>query len=260
MERLHMRIKQSPCSEVLLQTFLSYLYTLPSEYSSTEKALESLNIAEQSCRDKQPTVERALESLTVSEHKVEHDEDEETLIDCDFVCRANKLHILYDLKGKKFTDDLDKLIIEWEQRESNPTMEAAVWGCKGTALSRLGNPQYDEGIMCFTEAIRLDEHNAYWFYGKALLMGRLRRERQGHKHRPSLEEYNLWKYATELSSNPVYMSNIAYSVAEFVKGTPYNASTDAKIEESITFATKALKHAGNNHEIYRQCAKVYKWV
>ena len=215
--------------------FLSYLHTRPSANMSTDTALACLKQAEE------------MEASFLC-------------VNCEFVLRANQLHVL-NIKGEVHKEKLAMLLKEWEDRKQTPPKEAGVWGTKAITLSRLGLPSYEKAIGYFEQASELDKENAQWYFGKALLTGRIRRVKQGARQRPSKEELQLFDMANKITKgNSVYLAGYAYALAEFVKNCRRKTRlTTERKQKSLTLVSEALQHAGNSHETYRQCAKVYRW-
>ena len=171
-KRLQNDLNISPNISITSLAFLSYLHTLPSTNMSTDTALECLT-------------------------KVTQIDIDRSSVKCDFVIRANKLHICY-LKGDvHHQDELALLLKEWEDRKENPILEAGVWATKAITLSRLGMSSYEKAIIHYNQASELEKENAHWYFGSAFLIGRIRRDRKGTEEPPSEEELRLWETANQ---------------------------------------------------------------
>ena len=224
-------------------TFLSYLYLKLHQLSESQD------------------IQKALEYMEKAEKK-NKEIDSTFLVRSDHVVLSCKLHLSNEEKQIKMEEDLNDLIKY--QSSLDDHSRAAISGLKGLAISRLGNPKYEEAIALFKKARELDVTNPNWSYGIALYSGRRSREMEGLQNCIDQDVLDMWDETCTLSNlnQPRYLADYAFVL--FESSVSFKNSNkpiwQKKKEESIKYADLSLckNTQTNDHHVYWQCGRIYK--
>ena len=224
-------------------TFLSYLYFKLHQLSTSQD------------------IQKAFDYMDKAEKK-NKEVDDEFLVRSDHVVSSSKLHLSYEGKQLKMEEDLNDLIANESSLDNHN--KAAIYGLQGLAISRLGNPKYEEAIALFKKARELDlMTNPNWSYGIALYSGRRRVEVKGILNRIYREELHMWKESCSLTAfkEARYLAGYAFALWESsarCKNNPDEMKRKQRLSQRHAEDSLLYNSTTNDHEVYWLCAKTLK--